>query len=88
MLPESIGNLVKLETLDIQVRNIKALPLNIGKLPAIKELYIKCGSIPKIPSDITGLKNLKEIIIEKAYKYNAFDAECESQFMLEEYARR
>jgi len=62
ILPDSIGNLLYLENLDVDHTNLCELPRSIGNLKNLKWLSIIDCNIPEIPEEIgtlTRLENLK-----------------------------
>ena len=57
-LPESIGQLKLLQTLDLRNNNLTELPESIGKLEFLEELILHDNSLRSVPESIGNLKNL------------------------------
>jgi len=57
-LPESIGQLKFLQTLDLRNNNLTELPESIGKLKILEELILHDNALRSIPESIGNLKNL------------------------------
>ncbi|MFX1325883.1 MAG: leucine-rich repeat domain-containing protein, partial [Promethearchaeota archaeon] len=57
-LPESIGQLKFVQTLDLRNNNLSELPESIGKLEFLEELILHDNSLRSIPESIGNLKNL------------------------------
>jgi len=57
-LPESIGQLKFLQTLDLRNNNLTELPDSIGKLEILEELILHDNALKSIPESIGNLKNL------------------------------
>lgn len=58
-IQENIGELKKLEVLNISGNSIKKLPDSIGDLTNLKELYLQGNPIRLLPETIAKLKNLE-----------------------------
>jgi len=63
ILPESIGNLRSLKTLNLQENNLKTLPESIGNLTSLEDLRLAENNLSILPESITKLKSLKELYI-------------------------
>ncbi len=57
-LPESIGQLKFLQTLDLRNNNLTELPESIGKLEFLEELILHDNALRSVPESIGNLKNL------------------------------
>ncbi|WP_192085651.1 hypothetical protein [Algoriphagus sp. Y33] len=69
-IPESIGNLVHLESLDLSVNNLyKYIPQSIGNLVNLKLLYLNSSVInwSTIPESIVNLTNLEYLALHSNY---------------------
>lgn len=64
ILPESIGNLIKLESLSINNTLIKQLPESIGHLKNLKSLSLGNSNITSLPTSFCALKNITYLVIE------------------------
>ena len=63
-LPESIGNLTDLVTLDLGHNDLTSLPLSIGKLRSLTHfLYLSHNQLKSLPKTISELSNLKYLNI-------------------------
>ncbi|XP_054814887.1 TMV resistance protein N-like [Prosopis cineraria] len=62
-LPESLGSLTNLETLDLRgCQNLVSLPHNIQKLKCLKVLDISnCSNLSKLPKSLNGNKALEKL---------------------------
>lgn len=58
-LPGSIGQLAKLEILNLSFNAISELPSNIGQLVSLKRLDLQSNRIHELPSEITQLSELE-----------------------------
>ncbi len=58
-LPESIGNLIHLKLLDLEVNNLSKLPESICNLMLLNDLNISINNLKRLPENIGRLKNLK-----------------------------
>lgn len=57
-LPESIGQLKYLQTLDLRNNNLTELPESIGNLEFLEELILHDNALRSVPKSIGNLKNL------------------------------
>ncbi|MEM9274859.1 MAG: COR domain-containing protein, partial [Cyanobacteria bacterium P01_F01_bin.143] len=64
-LPESIGNLINLKTLNIENNKLISLPESIGNLITLNTLNLNCNKLASLPKSIGNLNNLKTLNIEK-----------------------
>ncbi|MBP5092825.1 MAG: leucine-rich repeat domain-containing protein [Abditibacteriota bacterium] len=60
-LPESIGNLTKLEKLDLDGNNLTFLPESIGNLTGLTWLYLLNNNLTSLPESIGNLKSLRKL---------------------------
>jgi Leucine-rich repeat (LRR) protein len=58
---DDIGNLVKLEVLDLSDNNITTLPKSIGRLSKLKNLDLSGNNLESLPESIAGLKSLDKL---------------------------
>ena len=65
-LPEEIGGLVNLESLDISYLGLTTLPNNLGKLKKLKNLNIS-GNQLKLETELEKIKPLNQLMELKAY---------------------
>ena len=64
-IPESIGNLTKLRSLDIGWNKLTYLPDSIGKLKCLERLNLHSNQLERIPETIGLLKNLKDLVLSR-----------------------
>ncbi len=64
LLSETIGDLQKLEKLDLSVNRIGTLPEIIGKLINLKALEVSHNELTELPDSIGNLANLKELLLD------------------------
>ena len=62
-IPENIGNLTSLKSLDLSNTQISALPESIGNLTSLKSLYLSNTQISALPESIGNLTNLKNLYL-------------------------
>ena len=62
-LPDAIGNLINLETLDVQGNALTSLPDAIGNLRRMKELYLHGNQLTEIPDAIGNLRRMKHLYL-------------------------
>ena len=65
-LPDSIGNLKNLKSLDLYDAQIRALPDSIGNLTSLQSLNLHGVQIRALPDSIGNLKNLKSLDLHDA----------------------
>ncbi len=58
-LPEELGNLSELESIDLFNAGLASLPESVGNLKKLKRISMKRGSMKKVPESIGELKNLE-----------------------------
>lgn len=76
-LPESIGNLTKLEYLYIANSTIESIPESVSKLESLTDLEIyNCPAMTKFPREIAQMKNLISINLGQNYQWDPDDM-CE-----------
>ncbi|KAL3739416.1 hypothetical protein ACJRO7_020781 [Eucalyptus globulus] len=63
VLPNSVGNLVKVKHLNLRCPKLQKLPNSIGKLELLLELDVKFSEIRELPHSIGNLKRLKVLKI-------------------------
>jgi leucine-rich repeat protein SHOC2 len=63
ILPDNIGKLIHLTSLDIGENQLLSLPNSIGNLVNLKEFYIDDNKLDKIPDSIENLVNLNKLIL-------------------------
>ena len=56
-----IGNLQKLECLDLYNNNLTTLPAEIGNLQGLKRLYLYNNNLTSLPAEIGKLQGLREL---------------------------
>lgn len=64
-LPGAIGNLTKLETLNMERNGITYLPPEIGKLTKLKHLNLWQNRLDSLPAEIGLLENLEELNLDE-----------------------
>ena len=62
-LPSSIGDLKKLEYIDLDNNNLTSLPSSIGNLEKLEHLSLKKNSLESLPSSIGNLKKLEFLML-------------------------
>jgi hypothetical protein len=66
-LPEGIGNLTSLRTLDLHYSNIRSLPSSIGQLQKLEDLGLSyTKNLLTLPEEIGNLINLKTLRLNKS----------------------
>ena len=60
-LPNSIGNLVALRSLDVDNNKLTALPNSIGNLVCLESLYANHNRLAQLPATIGKLRTLREL---------------------------
>lgn len=64
-LPESIGQLESLKTLDLYMNKLKTLPETVGNLQSIQTLYLSVNQLKTLPKSIGNLKSLKKLELKR-----------------------
>lgn len=73
-LPESIGNLTKLEYIYIANSTIEGIPASVSKLENVTDLEIyNCPAMTKFPREIARMKNLISINLGQNYQWDPED---------------
>jgi len=63
-LPEQIGNLTNLVSLNLGSNNLASLPEQIGNLTNLKWLYLRSNNLASLPEQIGNLTNLELLYLE------------------------
>jgi Leucine-rich repeat (LRR) protein len=63
-LPDTIGNLKRLEVLDLGRNNLKIVPPQIASLTQLKTLRLEYNELRALPAFIGNFKNLKELSLD------------------------
>ncbi|KAE9460526.1 hypothetical protein C3L33_07541, partial [Rhododendron williamsianum] len=63
-LPNEVGNLISLETLDLGKNKLRTLPDSICNLTRLKKLYLSDCDVSHLPNEIGRLVTLKTLILE------------------------
>ena len=61
VLPDSLGNLQRLEELDLGRNGIRGVPQQVGSLRSLKKLSLDYNDIHDLPAFVGELKNLEEL---------------------------
>lgn len=73
-LPESIGNLTKLEYLYIANSTIESIPASVANLESVTDLEIyNCPAMTKFPREIAQMKNLISVNLGQNYQWEPED---------------
>ncbi|KAF7121018.1 hypothetical protein RHSIM_Rhsim13G0019400 [Rhododendron simsii] len=75
-LPNEVGNLISLETLDLGRNNLRTLPDSICNLTRLKKLYLSHCDVSHLPSEIGRLVTLEALILEGNSLVNLPDSIC------------
>jgi Leucine-rich repeat (LRR) protein len=62
-LPDSIGNLINLQVLNLANNNLESLPDSIGNLINLQYLYLSNNKFSTLPDSIGNLINLQELYL-------------------------
>ncbi|MEM7184420.1 MAG: leucine-rich repeat domain-containing protein [Spirochaetota bacterium] len=89
-LPESIGQLESLESLDLARNRLVRLPESIGKLKNLKSLNLVGNQLSHLPKSITKLKSLQELDLDQSLSSYADELkkelpECKINFKSKDY---
>ncbi|MDK1079965.1 MAG: leucine-rich repeat domain-containing protein [Anaerolineae bacterium] len=60
-LPHEIGNLSKLQDIDLRFNNLSELPPEIGNLSNLQWLYLPSNKLSELPPEIGNLSNLQSL---------------------------
>src|SRR5690606_31196097 len=66
-IPESIGNLSRLQVLDITYNKLTTLPSSLGNLSQLRKLILGPNQLTELPSSIGGLSQLQELYIGQSH---------------------
>ena len=58
-IPDSIGNLLKLEKFDLHLNKLELLPESIGNLESLEYLILTGNKLTCLPESIKNIKKLK-----------------------------
>ena len=61
VLPDSIGNLINLKSLDLGNNELTVLPDSLGNLTELKSLYLASNELSVIPDSIGSMTRLEEL---------------------------
>ncbi|XP_058197268.1 disease resistance protein RUN1-like [Rhododendron vialii] len=75
-LPNEVGNLISLETLDLGRNNLRTLPDSICNLTRLKKLYLSHCDVSHLPSEIGRLATLEALILKGNSLVNLPDSIC------------
>jgi Leucine-rich repeat (LRR) protein len=75
-LPDSIGNLIDLQTLNLSSNKIESLPDSIGNLINLKNLYLFNNKFSSLPTSILKIKQVLHIDYT-SYQINNLNMEAE-----------
>ncbi|KAE9460521.1 hypothetical protein C3L33_07544, partial [Rhododendron williamsianum] len=75
-LPNEVGNLISLETLDLGRNNLRTLPDSICNLTRLKKLYLSHCEVSHLPRGIGRLVTLEALILEGNSLVNLPDSIC------------
>ena len=70
-LPESLGNLTKLQSLDASSNNLKELPSSLGKLVRLRTLDVtKNAKLAKVPKQLGQMRACEKLLLDaKGFQY-------------------
>lgn len=60
-LPQSIGMLTSLKSLDLEFNSLQSLPETIGNLQSLQSLNLRYNNLTNLPGSFTNLKNLRNL---------------------------
>ena len=60
-LPDNVGNLVNVETINMSKNNLETVPASIGKLQKLKKLNFSGNPIKTLPIELGNCKSLKSL---------------------------
>lgn len=63
ILPSTIGNLSKLERLDIAYNRLSTIPSDIGNLTNLRVLHLQHNNLTTFPQELSNLRNLEELYL-------------------------
>jgi len=77
-LPETLGNLKRLQTLDVSHNNLKELPLSLGSLVRMRSLDVKANpKLNKLPKTLGKAQALEKLQLDgESFVYPAKDVSC------------
>ena len=77
-IPESVGNLRKLQNLNLSHNNVKELPASLAKLPRLRSLDLRSNpKLTKLVKTLAEVRSLEKLLLDaKVFQYPSADV-CE-----------